>query len=170
MTTNTHPAPAWDEEAVTEAVARALFQRTYPGSTAWDNLPVDEFGKEVWRESAKGLLAVVREHLPVKPDRETIARAIYAQEAQPIYDEVSERMVGFRPWEWITEEHRDHYLSRADEIINLWPGESCATVQAEALRDAADWLAHEYGNDGFPGPELRARADRLAAEGGDDRG
>lgn len=70
MTTNARPTPAWDEEAVVEAVARALFQRTYPGSTAWDTLPVDEFGKEVWRESARELLAVVREHLPVKPDRE----------------------------------------------------------------------------------------------------
>ena len=57
------PAPAWDEEAATEALARALFQHAYPGSTAWDNFPVDEFGKEVWRESARGLLAVVREHL-----------------------------------------------------------------------------------------------------------
>ena len=55
-------------------------------------------------------------------------------------------------------------------VLALLPGRSEATVKAEALRDAADWLAHEYGNDGFPGPELRARADRLAAEGGADRG
>ena len=58
----------------------------------------------------------------------------------------------------------------ADAVLDLLPGRSEAEVKAEALREASDWLAHEYGNDGFPGPELRARADRLAAEGGADRG
>ena len=65
---------------------------------------------------------------------------------------------------------REPFLCFADAILDLWPGRSEAEVKAEALREASDWLAHEYGNDGFPGPELRARADRLAAEGGADRG
>ena len=59
----------------------------------------------------------------------------------------------------------------------LWPGESRATVQAEALREARDAVrASSFWADGSDNYAdrvrgyLSARADRLAAEGGDDRG
>ena len=69
----------------------------------------------------------------------------------------------------------------------LWPGESRATVQAEALREAEraanlDWLAFQSVWGSSPSDQetlafankaldwLHARADRLAAEGGADRG
>ena len=166
-----HPAPTWDEEAATEALARALFQRMYPGSAAWDNLPVDEFGKEVWRESAKGLLAVVREHLPVKPSREALIEAMLGS------DIITDDLRAEASAQGSTQ--REPFLCFADAVLDLWPGESRATVQVEALRDAADEYEARLPDGTGNGRAynsytvaamLRARADRLAAEGGADRG
>ena len=116
----------------------------------------------------------------VKPGREEVARALALVGD---YDGCFERLDA---WAAASAEAREcgdveepvstdaedaeWWLKRADAVLDLWPGRSEAEVKAEALREASDWLAHEYGNDGFPGPELRARADRLAAEGGADRG
>ena len=85
----------------------------------------------------------------VKPSREDVYRAWHGTED---------------PWGGCADS------ASIERVLDLLPGRSEAEVKAEALREASDWLAHEYGNDGFPGPELRARADRLAAEGGADRG
>ena len=59
-----HPAPAWDEEAVAEAVRKDL--------EAVGILPWTNGGARIVRT----VLAVVREHLPVKPSREEVARAL----------------------------------------------------------------------------------------------
>ena len=71
----------------------------------------------------------------------------------------------------------DDYES-ADAALDLWPGRSEAEVKAEALNEAADWLAdmddgrdtgqHRAGRDIIA--RLRDRAARAAAEGGVDRG
>ena len=83
----------------------------------------------------------------VKPHREAVARAL-----------AEHRLMG----------------GRCRCGLDLWPGRSEATVKAEALNDAADWLAdmddgrdtgqHRAGRDIIA--RLRARADRIAAEGG----
>ena len=39
-----------------------------------------------------------------------------------------------------------------------------ARIRADALREAADALVREHGNDGFPTPWLRAFADRIEQE------
>ena len=80
----------------------------------------------------------------------------------------------------------DDYES-ADAVLDLLPGRSEAEVQAEALREAKraanhDWLAFQSVWGSSPSDLavlafankaldwLHARADRLAAEGGADRG
>lgn len=112
--------------------------------------------------------ATLREHLPVRPDRETIARAIHAAHRPT---------TGPTPaWDAEAPAWRQTYLDFADAVLALWPGESRATVQAEALHDAADWLADmDDGRDtGYNSAgrdiiaRLRDRADRL--DKGADRG
>ena len=62
----------------------------------------------------------------------------------------------------------------ADAVLSLLPGRSEAEVKAEALREAAEERRRILVSDGIiRGPVhawLDARADRLAAEGGADRG
>ena len=91
---------------------------------------------------------------------------------------------------------REPFLCFADAVLDLWPGESRAQVQAEALRDAADEaeaadadalvagcaapVSGERGRQSVidaaramceePWTWLRARAASLATEGGADRG
>lgn len=145
------PAPAWDEEAVAEAVRKDL--------EAVGILPWTNGGARIVRT----VLAVVRRHLPVKPHRDALAAAIRLRHRE-MGSGVETVTVG-------------DYES-ADAALDLWPGRSEAEVKAEALREAADWLAdmddgrdagqHRAGRDIIA--RLRARADRLAAEGGADRG
>lgn len=145
------PAPAWDEEAVAEAVRKDL--------EAVGILPWTNGGARIVRT----VLAVVREHLPVKPHRDALAAAIRLRHRE-MGSGVETVTVG-------------DYES-ADAALDLLPGRSEAGVKAEALREAADWLAdmddgrdtgqHRAGRDIIA--RLRARADRLAAEGGADRG
>ena len=101
----------------------------------------------------------VRRHLPVRPDRETVARALRSflpLTPEPALDSTA--------------------AAQADAVLALWPGRSEATVKAEALRDAAGILQASYDRDlAYPGSTdaadwLRALADRIAAEGGADRG
>jgi hypothetical protein len=51
----------------------------------------------------------------VIPDEavEAAAKAIYATEAQPMYDESKEEFTGARPWEWLTERSWDVYRDKA---------------------------------------------------------
>lgn len=44
---------------------------------------------------------------------EAAARAIYATEAQPIYDEVKEEFAGHKPWEWLNERSLESYRNKA---------------------------------------------------------
>ena len=170
------PAPAWDEEAVAEAVRKDL---EAAGILPWTN-----GGARIVRTA----LAVVREHLPVKPSREEVARALALVGD---YDGCFERLDA---WAAASSEAREcgdveepmstdgedaeWWLKRADAILDLLPGRSEAEVKAEALNEAADWLAdmddgrdtgqHRAGRDIIA--RLRDRADRTAAEGGADRG
>ena len=71
------PAPTWDEDAVVEGMARAVYPSLFTG----DRQPLRAFGearsdaelregeRDVARERMRQALAVVRDHQPVKPDR-----------------------------------------------------------------------------------------------------
>ena len=69
------PAPAWDEEAVLVALVdahlasvRQVMEDGYPSIFVRSN-----------EDAADAALAVVREHMPVKPSREAVARAMQAE-------------------------------------------------------------------------------------------
>ena len=139
--------------------------------------------RNVARERMRQALAVVREHLPVKPSRETVARAIdpgaWRDEPMPERpNSVTDEEWG-RIWDRVRTESKAPSLARADAALDLWPGESRAQVEAAALRDAADEYEARLPDGTGNGRAynsytvaamLRARADRLAAEGGADRG
>lgn len=149
-TREARPAPAWDEGAV--GALQALVAQ-------WDAQAAHnaDQGGDFWRgmvakgrECADDLrrsLAVVREHHPVKPRREDMVEALY--------------------------ENRERYLDQADAVLDLLPGRSEAEVKAEALREAAEDFTSPASISTHLTPEsrrwLRARADRLTAEGGADR-
>lgn len=153
------PAPAWDEEAVAEAVRKDL--------EAVGILPWTNGGARIVRT----VLAVVREHLPVKLSREDVADVLDECGTWCGMADVSHE---YGPCPACVE----RCMGDAHAVLDLWPGRSEAEVKAEALREAADWLAdmddgrdagqHRAGRDIIA--RLRARADRLAAEGGADRG
>lgn len=44
---------------------------------------------------------------------EAAAKALYATEAQPMYDESKEEFTGARPWEWLTERSWEVYREKA---------------------------------------------------------
>lgn len=161
----TRPAPAWDEEAVAEAFARAIWAHG-AGEAAylvadlermWDEgtLPQDpetQHSVRVIRAQAAAVLAAVRNHLPVKPSREGMVETLY--------------------------ENRAGYLDDlADAVLALWPGESRATVQAEALAPIRAALANHPACDIYPDDDpvtcgwKRAVADVQAAlDKGENRG
>ena len=170
-----HPAPAWDEEAVLVALVdahlasvRQVMEDGYPSIFVRSN-----------EDAADAALAVVRDHLPAKPSREEVARALALVGD---YDGCFERLDA---WAAASSEAREcgdveepmstdgedaeWWLKRADAILDLLPGRSEAEVKAEALNEAADWLAdmddgrdtgqHRAGRDIIA--RLRDRADRL---------
>ena len=164
------PAPAWDEEAVAEAVRKDL---EAAGILPWTN-----GGARIVRT----VLAVVREHLPVKPSREEVARALALVGD---YDGCFERLDA---WAAASSEAREcgdveepmstdgedaeWWLKRADAVLSLLPGRSEAEVKAEALREAGQDLPGEWSKQDRRKVErwLRSRPYRLAADGGADRG
>ena len=171
-------APAWDEDAVVEDMARAV----YPLLFEDDRQPLRVFGearsdaelregeRDVARVRMRQALAVVREHLPVKPDRDAVARAIF--EAGAAGAAVEFGLDGPVPWSSLDVDDVERMCAQADAVLDLWPGRSEAEVKAEALNEAADSLERLDGENLLRGliARIRARADRLAAEGGDDRG
>ena len=187
--TAARPAPVWDEEAIVEGMARAV----YPLLFTDDRQPLRVFGetrsdaelregeRDVARERMRQALAVVREHLPVKPDREAVARLIDPEA-------FSDWSGAHDPRAQVEQEaRRGAALRSADKVLTLWPGRSDAEVKEEALREAKraanhDWLAFQSVWGSSPSDLavlafankaldwLHARADRLAAEGGADRG
>lgn len=152
------PAPAWDEDTVTEAVAAALADHApdldetavFLGTCdcGWRVTVPAPFPSEEEHTAhvATAVLAVVREHQHVKPDRDALAAAI----------RLRHREMGSGV-ETVTV---DDYES-ADAVLDLWPGRSeaevKAEVRAEALREAYTQTQERW---------LRDRAARLAAEGG----
>ena len=160
----TRPAPTWDEEAM-RAASQVLYERLtrIPEFARLDSHVQSDYSNTL----ARAVLAVVREHLPVKPSREGMAQCL--------------RDALWKPSPWLNSDQNDAnrdtmvatLLSAADAILDLWPGRSEATVKAEVkaevLNEAADWLAdmddgrdtgqHRAGRDIIA--RLRDRADRL---------
>ena len=104
----------------------------------------------------------------VKPDREAVIEAMLGS------DIITDDLRAEASAQGSTQ--REPFLCFADAVLDLWPGESRATVQAEALRDVVEKYAVTIPDAlGYKVPavmteDLLARADRLAAEGGADRG
>lgn len=184
------PAPAWDEDAVVEGMARAVYPSLFTddrqplrGETRSD-AELREGERDVARERMRQALAVVRDHLPVKPDRETVARALVTRE---LYGKSLAHVRIGVSWDCLLPETCERYLDQADAALDLWPGRSEAEVKAEALRDFAarvrdemddsdkvlgtKWATDEYRH-GMRSALMQVdeEADRLAAEGGADRG
>ena len=130
------------------------------------------------RRERDAALAVVREHLPVKHGREAVARAISPDSWLDVDYGPAPSGTGEREWDRIkaraTGSARAASLAAASRVLDLLPGRSEADVEAEALREAAEERRRILVSDGIiRGPVhawLDARADRLAAEGGADRG
>ena len=187
------PAPAWDEEVVAEAVATALHGDGCPEDPdEGESCACSDYLRE-----ARIAVAVVRDHQPVKPSREAVARALALAGD---YDGCFERLDA---WAAASAEAREcgdveepmstdgedaeWWLKRADAVLSLLPGRSEATVKAEALRDFAarvrdemdasdkalgtEWATGEYRHAMRSAlMQVDEEADRLAAEGGADRG
>ena len=143
------PAPAWDEEAM--RAARDEYVRHNLG------MAVGTYGDRLRCAFEAGVDAV-REHLPVKVDREAVARAL-----------AEHRLMGGR-CRCGLDPRLDYYRYEqhvTDAVLDLWPGESRATVQAEALRDVVEKYAVTIPDAlGYKVPavmteDLLARADRL---------
>ena len=179
-----HPAPAWDEEAVVDGMARAVYPLLF---TDDDRQPLRVFGearsdaelrdgeRDVARERMRQALAVVRDHLPVKPDREALAQKAF-------------EAAGRDDWGVANDLERDEWLDVADAVLDLLPGRSEAEVKAEGAVEALREVAARYRHHDAQGylyvshedlaqvpwetvaRDLDVSADRLAAEGGDDRG
>ena len=120
-----HPAPAWDEEAVLVALVdahlasvRQVMEDGYPSIFVRSN-----------EDAADAALAVVREHLPVKPSREEVAEAMLGS------DIITDDLRAEASAQGSTQ--REPFLCFADAILDLLPGRSEAEVKAEALRDFA---------------------------------
>ena len=110
-----------------------------------------------------------RQPLPVKPRREDMVEAMLGS------DIITDDLRAEANAQGSTQ--REPFLCFADAILDLWPGRSEAEVKAEALREARDAVrASSFWADGSDNYAdrvrgyLSARADRLSAEGGADRG
>ena len=157
-------APAWDEEAVVEGMARAVYpflfadDRQPPrGETRW-GAELREGERDVARKRMRQALAVVRDHLPVKVDREAMTRAL-----------AEHRLMGGR-CRCGLDPRLDYYRYEqhvTDAVLAEWPGESRAQVEATALRDAVEKYAVTIPDAlGYKVPavtteDLLDRADRL---------
>lgn len=165
------PAPAWDEEAARGALVdahlasvRQVMEDGYPSIFVRSN-----------EDAADAALAVVRDHLPVKPSREDVADVLDECGTWCGMADVSHE---YGPCPACVE----RCMGDAHAVLDLWPGRSEAEVKAEALREFADTRGVNVGDDddewwrGYRQAQREclhdasARADRLAAEGGADRG
>ena len=164
------PAPAWDEDAVRDELVVAAREAHRAADTC-----SGPWADEAMTDAA---LAVVRDHQPVKPDRETVARAL-----------AEHRLMGGR-CRCGLDPRLDYYRYEqhvTDAVLSLLPGRSEAEVKAEALREFAarvrdemddsdkvlgtKWATDEYRH-GMRSALMQVdeEADRLAAEEGADRG
>lgn len=144
-------SPAWDEDAVLEAiVAKVPSPRVDPNVPSWPEDERDYFRNGGWgdfaerfetldlvrrQKVARAVLAVVRDHQPVKSSRDEVARTLV-----PTLDE------------WWCGDHVDYHATddeggalpccvverqrqaqrQADAILTLLPGRTEAEVKAEA--------------------------------------
>ena len=119
---------------------------------AWDEVPDVAPGTRempAWPDATESLPE------PVKPSREDVYHAWHGTDD---------------PWAGCADS------ASIERVLDLWPGESRAQVEAEALRDAVEKYAVTildalgYKVPAVTTEDLLDRADRLAAEGGADRG
>ena len=123
------PDPAWDEEVVAEAVATALHGDGCPEDPdEGESCACSDYLRE-----ARIAVAVVREHLPVKPGREDMVEAMLGS------DIITDDLRAEASAQGSTQ--REPFLCFADAILDLWPGRSEAEVRADA-RTAAyrEWF------------------------------
>ena len=154
------PAPVWDEEEVVEAVATALHGDGCPEDPdEGESCACSDYLRE-----ARIALAVVREHMPVKPSREGVARALSPDSWLDVDYGPAPSGTGEREWDRITARAtgsaRAASLAAASRVLDLLHGRSEAEVRAEALREAeraANRHQREVGTGYFY---------HLAAEGG----
>lgn len=113
--------------------------------------------------------------LRVKPDRETLSAALHGL-TREVWDACGDAL--------IRSALRDQVSAQVDAVLALWPGRSEAEVKAEALREWVEDVTGDLAATKAEGIDLgrdylhgmrsalmqaTERADRLAAEGGDDR-
>ena len=149
----TRPAPAWDEETVLRDIHVALVREG-----------VVEDGIDA-ADAAKAALAVVREHLPVKPRREAFVEAMLGS------DIITDDLRAEASAQGSTQ--REPFLCFADAVLDLWSGRSEAEVKAEAWDEGAIFgIRNQHGTvDVYIRDAIeRHNHYRLAAEGGADRG
>ena len=107
------PAPAWDEEAV-RAASQALYERLtrIPEFARLDSHVQSDYSNTL----ARAVLAVVRDHQPVKPGREDMVEAMLGS------DIITDDLRAEASAQGSTQ--REPFLCFADAILDLWPGRS----------------------------------------------
>lgn len=164
------PAPAWDEEVMRDELVVAVREAHRAADTC-----SGPWADEAMTDAA---LAVVRDHLPVKPSREDVADVLYECGTWCGMADVSHE---YGPCPACVE----RCMGDAHAVLDLWPGRSEAEVKAEALWEWAEDMTGDLAATKAEGIDLgrdylhgmrsalmqaTERADRLAAEGGADRG
>ena len=114
------PAPAWDEEVVVEAVSTALHGDGCPEDPdEGESCACSDYLRE-----ARIAVAVVREHMPVKPGREGALKRAYRDRQSPIQEEDA--------WAF-----GEGVRAGIDAVLDPWPGRTESEVKAEAMPDSA---------------------------------
>ena len=114
------PAPAWDEEAVRGALVDA--QLASACRMMHDGHPSIFIRSN--EDAADTALAVVRDHLPVKPRREDMVEAMLGS------DILTDDLRAEASAQGSTQ--REPFLCFADAVLDLWPGRSEAEVAEKA--------------------------------------
>jgi hypothetical protein len=93
----------------------------------------------------------------VIPDEavEAAAKAIYATEAQPIYDEYKEEFTGHKPWEWLLDKSRESYRDKARAALEAAAPHLLADCWDRAV-EAKENMAPLHGNPVNPYRKVQA--------------
>ena len=141
-------SPAWDEEAAVEGMARAVYpslftdDRQPPCGEAHSDAELREGERDVARERMRQALAVVRDHLPAKPSREAVRGAFIDARLASVQQVMED---GYPS---IFVRSNEDAADAALAGVEPWPGESRATVQAEAWdKGVATALDHAIRNE-----------------------
>ena len=164
---HTRPAPAWDEEAVQAEVLGIDARHHFHGTACLCGFDSHGRARSATEHITSAVLAVVRRHLPVKPGREDVARALAVSDVHhPDFCDCGQPVCGGTcdvEGEdcFCAAERCDGLEQQINAVLSLLPGRSEAEVKAEAWDEGyADYLE---------GPAEMANPYR-AAEGGADRG